>query len=161
MRKLTMAAIAGLALAGAGTFAGLTLAGPGAGGESREVAEAAVAHPVTGVPGRDAQARGGGRRGPTIDFFYAREDIVPADGGGLVQPLRCPRGAGQPIAGGARTGNGIVIAYLSRAHPTTGNTPARTYFIGVEDIDTGAPDPNPGAGALVEIQCAKGMKVRD
>jgi hypothetical protein len=160
MRKLTTTALVGVALVGAGAFAGLTLAGPSGVGEPREVAETVVAKPVTGVPGRATQARAR-KRGPTIDFFYARDDIVPADGGGLVQPLRCPRGAGQPIGGGARTGTGIVIAYLSRAHPTTGNTPARTYFIGVEDVDTGTPDPNPGAGALVEIQCAKGMKVKD
>jgi hypothetical protein len=162
MKKLTMAAVAGLALIGAGAFAGLTLAGSSGVGEPREVAATVVAHPVTGVPAGGASGRGGGGgRGPTIDFFYARDDIVPEDGSGLVQPLRCPRGAGKPIGGGARTGEGIVIAYLSRAHPATGDTPARTYFIGVEDVDTGAPDPNPGAGALVEIQCAKGMRVRD
>jgi hypothetical protein len=95
-----------------------------------------------------------------IDVFYARDDIVPANGAGVVQPIRCPRGAGNPIAGGARTSDGIVIAYLSRAHPDTGKTPSRTYFVGVEDVDFN-PDSNPGAGASIEVQCAKGMRVKD
>jgi hypothetical protein len=155
MRKRTTLAAAGLALAAAGALAGMSLAGPDGIGEPREANESVVAKPITGVAG-EAARRGGGRRGPTIDFFYARNPTVPPEGGGEVQPIRCPRGAGQPIAGGARTSEGIVVSYLSRAHPETSATPRRTYFVGVDD-NAG----EPGAGAFVEVQCAKGMTVRD
>ena len=138
-------------------LAGISLAGSGGIGEPRETAAPVVAEPVTGVA-RGGTVERGRRGGPTIDFFYSRADLVPeAEGGGIVQPIRCPRGAGNPIGGGARTGEGIVIAYLSRAHPATGRTPDRTYFVGIEDVDT---DNEPGSGALVEVQCAKGMTVR-
>ena len=83
--------------------------------------------------------------------------VPPEEGGGVVQPIRCPRGAGNPIAGGARTAQGIVVAYLSRARPDNGRTPDRTYFVGIEDIDS---DNDPESGALVEVQCAKGIRVR-
>jgi hypothetical protein len=155
-----IAAAVGAALVAAGTLAGMSIAGSNGVGEPRDALAPVVAKPVTGVPGRETAARGGRRRGPVIDFFYARDAVIPDDLEGLVQPIRCPRGAGQPIGGGARTGEGIVVAYLSRAHPSTGETPSRTYFVGVEDVDTGTPDPNEGAGAVVEVQCAKGMRVK-
>jgi hypothetical protein len=159
MRKHLIAGVAAVALMGGGVVAGMSLAEGDAIGEPRDVAAPAVVAPVTGVARGGAVARRGSG-GPTIDFFYARNDIVPANGAGLVQPIRCPRGAGKPIAGGARTGDGVVLAYLSRAHPETGRTPRRTYFVGVEDVDLD-PDTNPGAGALVEVQCAKGMRVKN
>jgi hypothetical protein len=159
MRKWIVGALTGAVALGGGAFAGMTIAGPSGIGEPRELAEPAVAEPVTGTAARETRARARGGRA-TIDFFYAADDIVPANGEGLVQPIRCPRSAGNPIGGGARTGDGIVIAYLSRANPATGNTPPRTYFVGVEDVDV-SPDTNPGAGALIEVQCAKGMRVRD
>jgi hypothetical protein len=159
MRKRVGGVLAGGAVVATVAFAGMSLARPDGAGEAREVAEPVVAKPVTGVPARGAQARGGGRRRPTIDFFYARNDTVPPEeGGGIVQAIRCPRGAGKPIGGGARTAVGIVIAYLSRAHPQSGNTPPRTYFVGIEDVEGDNPA---GSGALVEVQCAKGMRVRN
>jgi hypothetical protein len=155
MRKRIIGAAAGVVLIAGGMLAGISLAGSDKAGEPRAVAAPAVLEPITGVPARGAQARAGKRRKPTIDFFYSRQPIVPPDGAGVVQPIRCPRGAGEPVAGGAWTAQGIVIAYLSRSHPQTRRTPPRTYFVGVDD-NAGAP----GAGAIIEVQCAKGMRVK-
>jgi hypothetical protein len=157
MRKLMLAAAGGVVL-GAGVLTAISVAGSDGIGEARETVAPVIAKPITGVARRDAVERGG-RGGPTIDFFYSRTSLVPENGEGVVQPIRCPRGAGNPIAGGARTGQGIVVAYLSRARPDNGRTPDRTYFVGVEDVDV-EPDSNPGAGALIEVQCAKGMTVK-
>ena len=156
MRKLMMAA-AGAAVLGGGALAAISLAGPDGIGEPRKTVAPVIAKPVTGVARGDVAERGR-RRGPTIDFFYSRAEVVPENGQGVVQPIRCPRGAGNPIAGGARTAQGIVVAYLSRARPDNGRTPDRTYFVGVEDVDVD-PDSNAGSGALIEVQCAKGMTV--
>ena len=149
---------AGAALLAGGLLAGMSLAGPDDIGEPREVAAPAVLEPVTGVPARGAEraASGKRRKGPTIDFFYSRRPLVPPDNGSLVQPIKCPRNAGNPIGGGARTAQGITLAYLSRANPQTAATPPRTYFVGIEDL-RGAP----GAGALIEVQCAKGIRVKN
>jgi hypothetical protein len=157
--RIWIAIAAGAGAIGAGVLVGIAVAGPGGIGKPRETATPVVGKPVTAVAARDTRARGR-RRSPTIDFFYSRTPIVPENGEGFVQPIRCPRGAGNPIGGGARTAEGIVIAYLSRAHPVTGRTPDRTYFVGVEDVDGGDPDPNAGAGALTEVQCAKGLRVK-
>jgi hypothetical protein len=149
---------AGAALLAGGVLTGMSLAGPDDIGEPRELAAPAVLEPVTGVPARGAEraARGKRGKGATIDFFYSRRPLVPPDNGSLVQPIRCPRKAGKPIGGGARTAQGITLAYLSRAHPQTAATPPRTYYVGVEDL-RGAE----GAGALIEVQCAKGMQVKN
>jgi hypothetical protein len=158
MSKRIIGVVAGGAVLAVGLFAGMSLAEPDGIGEPREVGEPVVAKPVTGVPARGAEARGGGkRRRPTIDFFYSRTPLIPT-ATESVQPIRCPRGAGQPIGGGARTAIGIVVAYLSRANPQTGATPPRTYFVGVEDVSE---TNDPEAGAFVEVQCAKGMRVKD
>jgi hypothetical protein len=161
MRKRMMLGAAGAALLAGAALAGMSLAEPDGIGEPRAVADVVVAAPVTGVAARATDSPRGTRRRPrpTIDFFYARNDLVPPDGGGLVQPIRCPRRAGNPIGGGARTAQGIVVSYLSRVNPVTGATPDRTYFVGVDD---NSDDPGQdGAGALVEVQCAKGMRVKD
>ena len=162
MRKRMMLGAAGAALLAAGALAGMTLADPEGIGAPREVADVVVAAPVTGVAARPTDRPRGARARrprPTIDFFYARNDLVPPEQGGLVQPIRCPRRAGNPVGGGARTAQGIVISYLSRVNPATGATPSRTYFVGVDDNST-LPEQE-GAGALVEVQCAKGMRVKD
>jgi hypothetical protein len=146
------------ALIGAGVLAGMSVAGSNGVGEPRETVAPVVAKPVTGVPVRETAARGGPRRGPVIDFFYAVTPLIPPEGGGAVQPIRCPRRAGNPIGGGARTAEGIVVSYLSRANPETGATPRRTYFVGVDDNSS---DPGQaGNGALIEVQCAKRLRVR-
>jgi hypothetical protein len=156
MVRRVIGAVAGLALLAGGLFTGMSLAGSNELVEPREVAAPAVLEPVTGVQARGSERQARRRKGPVIDFFYARAPIVPPEGGGVVQPIRCPRKAGNPIAGGARTSVGIVVSYLSRANPSTTATPPRTYFVGVDDV-TG----DPGAGALIEVQCARGLKVKD
>jgi hypothetical protein len=156
MRKRVIAGVACAAVLAAGVLAGMSLAREDGVAEPRDVADVVVAKPVTGVASEAARAKRK-RRGPVIDFFYSPTVLVPTDEAS-VQPIRCPRRAGNPIAGGARTSQGIVIAYLSRAHPLTGNTPPRTYFVGAEDVSESNP---PDSGALVEVQCAKGMRVRN
>jgi len=158
MVRRIIGVVAGAALLAGGLLAGMSLAGSEDIGEQRGVAAPAVLEPVTGVAARGAEpaARGKRKRSPTIDFFYSRRPLVPPDNGSVVQPIKCPRNAGNPIGGGARTAEGITLAYLSRANPQTAATPPRTYFVGVEDL-RGAE----GAGALIEVQCAKGMKVKN
>ncbi len=154
-KRLTLAAIGAALMVGAG-LAGMSLAGSGGLTSERPVAEPAILEPVTAterVPGGD-QARARGKRDrQVIDFFYSATPVDP----GFVQPIRCPRSAGNPIGGGARTSQLIVISYLSRAHPQTGDTPARTYFVGVDAL----PGADPAANAFIEVQCAKGLKVKD
>lgn len=152
---------ASLALVAIGTVAGISLAGPNGITEPRPVTERVVLDPVTATkrvaPGRAvSQPRGTTqrrRRPPVINFFYQRVPLEP----GFVQPIRCPRRAGRPIGGGARTSVGIVVSYLSRVHPTTNETPRRTYFVGVDALE-GA---DPAANAYIEVACAKRMKVLD
>ena len=152
-RRMTHAAI-GAALIGGAGLAGMSLAGADDVASERPVAEVAVLEPVTATERVSGDIRSRGRGGgPAIDFFYSSTPVDP----GFVQPIRCPRSAGNPIGGGARTSQLITISYLSRAHPTTGNTPPRTYFVGVDALEGAAPSAN----AFIEVQCAKGLKVRD
>ena len=161
MGRTVIAALAGAALLGAGLLAGSSLAG---GGSDRPAAEPIVAKPIVGVAAAEAGNAGQPavrnaakkRRRPVIRYFYASEPTVPPEGESLVQPLQCPAGKGQPIAGGAQTAQGIDIVYLSRVHPGSGRRPPRTYYVGIEDV---ASD-NPDAGAVVEIQCAMNVTVR-
>lgn len=157
MRNRITAGTAAAALIATGVLAGASLADRDGIGAARETAQPTVADPTTALA-RDGSRASGRRRGPVIDFFYAQNATVPPEGGGLVQPIKCPRGAGNPIAGGARTAVGIVVSYLSRVNPQTGGTPRRTYFVGVDDNS----DANlAGSGAFVEVQCAKRIRVRD
>jgi hypothetical protein len=152
MRTRIVAVAASVAAAGAGLFAGMGIAG---GDDDRPVAEEVVlAEPLTG---RRAGATPRRAQGPSIDFFYAAKPTVPEEGGSIVQQIRCPSGAGNPIAAGARTPEGIDLVYLSRAHPSDASRPKRSYFVGVEDVS----DSNPAdSGAFVEVQCARGISVR-
>ena len=156
MRKLTTAATAGAVLIGIGAFAGLGLAEPGGTGSERAVAAPVVAAPVTGVAAAGGAARGRPTR--TDDRLLLRGQRHRAAGRGRRRRPADPMPARrrQPDRGGARTAEGVVIAYLSRANPENGNTPPRTYYVGIEDVDSGNPA---GSGALVEVQCGKGMRV--
>ncbi|MDQ3571393.1 MAG: hypothetical protein M3383_00870 [Actinomycetota bacterium] len=155
MKRQAIVGIAGAMLVAGSALAGISPAGSADLPAKREAAEPVVAGAVTAVA-RGAQASARGTQGPVVDFLYARNPTVPPEGGGVVQPIRCPRSAGRPIGGGARTSQGIVVAYLSRVSPT-GNRPKRTYFVGVEDVSAVNPA---GSGALIEVQCAKNMVVR-
>lgn len=158
--KLIVAPLSAMLIA-AGVFAAVSIAGADKG----EVQDARpkILKPVTAVANPDgsvdraASAKRKSKKKPTIQYFYAPVVTVPPEGLGVVQALRCPKGKGEPIAAGAQTSVGIVISYLSRIKPGTGKTPARTYYVGVDDnSDTNAA----GSGARVEIQCAKYIKVK-
>jgi hypothetical protein len=152
--RMTLGGIGvGALIVGAG-LAGLSLAGSSGLTSERPIAEPAVLAPVTATERFAGGSRQrGGRGGPAIDFFYSSTPVDP----GFVQPIRCPRRAGNPIGGGARTSQLITISYLSRANPQTGNTPKRTYFVGVDAL----PGADPEANAFIEVQCAKGLRVKD
>jgi hypothetical protein len=154
-RRMTLAAIGAALIVGAG-LAGMSLAGSDELTIERPAAEQAVLEPVTATErahgAGDIDSRRG-RGGPVINYFYSSSPVAP----GFVQPIRCPRRAGSPIGGGARTSQLVTISYLSRAHPQTGNTPARTYFVGVDAL----PGADPEANAFIEVQCAKGVRVKD
>lgn len=162
MRSKKAIAAGATALVVAGAFAAISIAG-----SDRTVSDprVKVLRPVTAVANPDGRAGDSAARTsksrkkkPTIQFFYARTATVPPEQGGVVQALRCPKGKGEPIAGGAQTSEGIVISYLSRINPSSGKAPARTYYVGVDD---NSDDPaQEEAGALVEIQCAKNIVVK-
>jgi hypothetical protein len=154
-RYFTGGAVA-VALVAAGVLAGTSIAGGD--GEPRTVDEVVVAEPIVAEPAanRAGTAAKKKRKKPTIRYFQAAVATVPPEGGGIVQPIVCPRRQGEPIAAGAQTTVGLVVNYLSRINPETQELPPRTYYVGVEDIS----DTNqPGSGALVEVQCAKNIKV--
>lgn len=146
-----------VALLAGGVLAGTTIAGND--GEPQATGEVAVAEPIVAAPvAREAAAAAKGKRKkkPTVRYFQASVATVPPEGGGVVQPITCPPGQGEPIAAGAQTTIGLVINYLSRINPETQELPPQTYFVGVEDVS----DTNqPGSGALVEVQCAKNIRV--
>ncbi|MEJ7875803.1 MAG: hypothetical protein WKF62_04010 [Solirubrobacterales bacterium] len=150
-KKLLMGALglSAVAASGAGAFA---IAGDGFPGDERVVSERVEVGPITARE-QGPVARAGDRR-PAIAFFYSQEATVPAEGGGSLVKVRCPRDAGVAIDGGARTSEGIVIGYLSKSSPD-GDTNERSYYVGIDDNGG-----EPGAGAFVEVQCAKGINVR-
>ncbi len=161
MRKKTVASVVALALAGAGGFAAAGIAGGDQTGAERTVLPTvdAVGSAEAGVSVRASRPAARARRRaktPLIQHFYAPQPLVPPDDSGRVQGLRCPGGF-QPIGGAAQTSIGIVLSYLSRRNPVNGRRPNRTYFIGVDDIT----DSNlPGSGAVVEVICAKNLRVK-
>ena len=136
------------ALVGAATFGGMAIAG---GGDEREAGPRVVAEPMVATEqGRVTRAGGA-----TITTLYLRDEIVPPEGSGTVVGPKCPRSAGKAIGGGAATDEGIVVSYLSQIRPSNGDIQARTYWVGVDD-NAGAV----GAGATVEVHCAKGLEVK-
>jgi hypothetical protein len=159
-RRKVLGSIGAAALIGAGAIAATSIAGND--GEPRQLAGPQQAAPLTAErpagPAAGAAAKRGKkkRKKPTIQTFYAAVATVPPEGGGLVQPVICPRGRGEPIGGGARTSQGLVINYLSRINPQSGAIRKRVYYVGVEDVSDANP---PGSGAIVEVQCAKRIRV--
>lgn len=142
---------AGIAtIATAATLGGVAIAG---GGNSRELERTVIAGPIAATKAGPVVRAGGGR---TIQTFYVNEKLVPPDGEGVVIGPRCPNNAGNAIGGGAATDLGIDLSYLSQLNPTNLRTSPRSYYVGVDD--NGGAD---GAGAFVEIQCAKGINVKD
>ncbi len=153
MRK-TVVVVVGSAALFAGGVGAYALAEGGFPGEKREVVERVAVERVT------ASERGpvvrSGRRGPKITFFFSPTPLVPAEGGGRLVKVRCPDGEGVAIDGGARTSQGIVLSYLSKGSPS-GRSSEKSYYVGIDD---NSPSNDPGAGAFVEVQCAKGIRVR-
>ena len=136
--------------AGAGAFA---VAQDGTPGEERAVAERIEVGPIVArEKGPVVRARGRA----TIGTYFAQTATVPAEGGGQVVEIKCPRNVGEAIGGGARTSVGIVVSYLSKGSPD-GQTSKRGYYVGVDDNSS---TNQAGSGAFVEVQCAKQINVR-
>jgi hypothetical protein len=140
------------AIAAAGVFGGIAIAGGGS--DDRDLDRVVVAKPITAtVPGPTER----GPAGSTIQTFYLADLVVPPANSGTVVGPRCPTGAGGAIGGGAATQQGIVISYLSQLRPTNNATAARIYYVGVDDNSR---TNGTSAGATVEVHCAKGITVR-
>jgi hypothetical protein len=82
--------------------------------------------------------------------------VVPDEGGGTVIGPRCPDNEGRAIGGGAATEEGIILSYLSQLRPN-GDRKGDTYWVGVDDNSSDVE--NAGNGAIIEVHCAKGLKV--
>ena len=150
--KRRLAAAGGIAvLAVAAGFGGLAIAGED--GE-REAGPRVVAEPLTATEPGPATRAGSGAK---IRTFYLRDAVVPPEGGGQVAGAKCPKGEGSAIGGGAATAEGIVVSYLSQIRPSNGDVADRVYWIGVDDNSTENPDT---ASAIIEVHCAKGIKVQ-
>lgn len=149
MRKRLIACAGVAAVTAGAAFGGLAIAG---GDNSRELERTVVAKPITAKKAGPVVRAGGGA---TIQTFYIRNEVVPPDGQGIVAAIRCPKNAGNAIGGGAATEIGIDLSYLSQRNPETLRSSPRAYYVGVDD--NGGAD---GAGALVEVQCAKGLRVK-
>ena len=120
----------------------------------REAGPRIVAEPMTATKAGPV-TRGGG--GATIQTFYLTSPVDPPENGGTVVGPKCPNNAGNAIGGGAATGQGIVVSYLSQLRPSNSKIKDRVYWVGVDDNSTtNAAD----AGALIEVHCAKGLKVK-
>jgi hypothetical protein len=158
-RKIIGGGVVAAALAAGGVVAGTSIAGND--GAPQTTGAVIVAEPIVAQPAKreptSSAARKKKRKKPTVRYFQASAATIPPEGGGIVQPITCPPGQGEPIAAGAQTTVGLVVNYLSRIHPQTQELPPQTYFVGVEDISS-APE-QAGSGAIVEVQCAKNIKV--
>jgi hypothetical protein len=156
-RKILGAGAIAAVLVAGGLWAGTSIAGND--GEPQASGKVLIAEPIVAQPAQrqaGTGAKGKKRKRPIVRYFQAAVATVPPEGQGIVQPISCPPGQGEPIAAGAQTTVGLVINYLSRINPETQELPPQTYYVGVEDIS----DSNQaGSGALVEVQCAKNVKV--
>jgi hypothetical protein len=138
------------ALVVAAGFAGMAIAGDG---DQREAGPRIVAEPMTATKAGPITRAGGA----TISTFYLSETVDPPENGGTVVGATCPQKEGKAIGGGAATSNGIVVGYLSQIRPSNGERAAGVYWVGVDDNSTtNAAD----ADAIIEVHCAKGLKVR-
>jgi hypothetical protein len=110
---------------------------------------------VVGQPTGEDTARGTaprrGKRTPKIQNFFAKPVEVTDD---VIVEIKCPKGQGAAIGGGARTDPGLVLNWLSKAG-NDGATPKRSWFVGVEEAG-----PTEGPRVFAEVQCAKRITVR-
>jgi hypothetical protein len=137
------------AVVAAAGFGGMAIAGDN--GE-REAGPRVVAEPMAATKAGPVTRAGGGAK---IQTFYLQNEVVPAEGEGTVAGPKCPKGEGSAIGGGAATAEGIVVSYLSQIRPSNGTRSDRVYWVGVDD-NAG----DVGAGAIIEVHCAKGIGVK-
>jgi hypothetical protein len=138
------------ALFAATGFGGMAIAGDG---DEREAGPRILAEPMTATKAGPVTRAGKA----TIQTFYLSEPIDPPEDSGTVVGPQCPNNAGSAIGGGAATGQGIVVSYLSQLRPSNAETKPRIYWVGVDDNST---TNDAGASALIEVHCAKGLKVK-
>jgi hypothetical protein len=136
------------ALIGAAGYGGMAIAGSGS---DREAARTVVAEPITATRKGPVVRKAGAK----ITTLYVAQPVNPPEDGGTVIGARCPKKFGKAIGGGAATSKGIVISYLSQI-PINGDPKDRVYFVGVDDNST---ENEANAGAVIEVHCAKGIKV--
>ena len=146
MKRLTLGCGVAVLVAGA-TLGGMAVAGDG---NDREAGATAVAGPFEATKAGPTTRAGGA----TIQTFYLPDQVVPGEGDGLVTGLDCPRG--NAISGGAATDEGIVVSYLSQLRPSQLGVSKKRYWVGVDDNST----ENEGAGAYLEVHCARGLRVK-
>ncbi len=138
------------ALIAAAGFGGMAIAGDG---DEREAGPRILAEPMTATKAGPVTRSGEAK----IQTFYLSEPIDPPENSGTVVGPQCPNNAGSAIGGGAATGQGIVVSYLSQIRPSNATIKDRIYWVGVDDNSaTNEAD----AGALIEVHCAKGLKVK-
>jgi hypothetical protein len=137
------------ALIVAAGFGGMAVAGDG---DQREAGPRILAKPMTATKEGPITRSGGA----TIQTFYISQPVDPPENAGTVVGPKCPKNAGNAIGGGAATGNGIVVSYLSQIRPSNGETKGPVYWVGVDD-NSATNDTD--ASALIEVHCAKGLKV--
>ena len=150
MMKLMIIGGGMAALAAAAGFGGMAIVGDG---DEREAGRTIIAEPMTATKAGPVARAGGGA---TISTFYLSEPIVPPEGEGTVVGPQCPDRKGNAIGGGAATGEGVVVSYLSQLRPSNANRSKRVYWVGVDDNST---TNDVAAGAIIEVHCAKGLKV--
>jgi hypothetical protein len=138
------------ALVVAAGFGGMAIAG---GGGEREAGPRIVAEPMVATE-KGPVTRAG--KGAKITTFYVSEPVDPPENSGTVIGPQCPNKEGNAIGGGAAPSPGVVVSYLSQIRPSNQEIKGRVYWVGVDDNS----ETNPAnAGAIVEVHCAKGIKV--
>ena len=138
------------ALIAAAGFGGMAIAGDG---DQREAGPRIVAEPMVATQKGPVTRAGNGVK---ITTFYVTQPVDPPENSGTVIGPQCPSKEGNAIGGGASTSQGIVISYLSQLRPSNQEIKSRVYWVGVDDNST---TNDPGANAIVEVHCAKGIKV--
>jgi hypothetical protein len=119
-RKILGAGAIAAVLVAGGLWAGTSIAGND--GEPQASGKVLIAEPIVAQPAQrqaGTGAKGKKRKKPIVRYFQAAVATVPPEGQGIVQPISCPPGQGEPIAAGAQTTVGLVINYLSRINPET------------------------------------------